>query len=88
VKTTIEINDHLLRRAKQRAAVDGTTLRSLLEEALQRLLDERDRPTGGSKLRDNRFRGGIGTTPYVDTSDWNTVRDSIEAERWQGLDLR
>jgi hypothetical protein len=86
VKTTVEINEGLLRRAKQRAAADGTTLRSLLEEALQRLLDDKDRPTRGARLRDVRFRGGTGPAPGMDISDWNAVRESIEAQRWSSLD--
>jgi Bacterial antitoxin of type II TA system, VapB len=86
VKTTIEINEHLLRRAKHRAAIDGTTLRSLFEEALQRLLDEREGSTSSFRLRDGRFHGGTGTAPGVDLSDWNAVRQSIDMERWQGRD--
>lgn len=38
VKTTIDISDHLLRRAKQAALERGTTLRAVIEEALQRAL--------------------------------------------------
>lgn len=39
VKTTVEINDVLLRRAKAHAVEHGTTLRSLIEEGLRRTLD-------------------------------------------------
>jgi hypothetical protein len=86
VKTTVEINESLLRRAKQRAAADGTSLRRLLEEALQRLLDERDRGHSRSRLRDARFRGGAGLVAGVDLAAWGAVRESIDAERWLSLD--
>jgi len=86
MKTTVEINESLLRRAKQRAATDGTTLRGIIEQALQRLLDEMDRPARGIRLRDARFRGGTGPAPGVDLSDWSSIRGSIEAQRWSSLD--
>ncbi len=38
MKTTIEISDELLRRAKQAALERGTTLRVIVEEALARAL--------------------------------------------------
>ncbi len=34
MRTTVRIDDDLLRRAKQRAAAEGRTLTSLIEEAL------------------------------------------------------
>ncbi len=38
MKTTLEISDELLLRAKQAALERGTTLRAIVEEALQRSL--------------------------------------------------
>ncbi len=38
MKTTLDIEDNLLRRAKARALERGTTLRAVVEEALQRSL--------------------------------------------------
>jgi Arc/MetJ family transcription regulator len=38
MRTTIDLNDALLRQAKQRAAREGTTLRELVEAALRRYL--------------------------------------------------
>jgi Arc/MetJ family transcription regulator len=38
MKTTLDIDDALLRRAKARALERGTTLRAVVEEALQRSL--------------------------------------------------
>ena len=43
MKTTIDLADALLIEAKQVAAQEGTTLRSVLEEALRRELDRRSK---------------------------------------------
>jgi hypothetical protein len=78
VKTTVELNDELLRRAKQQAAADGTTLRTVLEQALQRWLDEREQAPTGHVLRDGRFHGGVS---MVDRLDWDRIREDIDIER-------
>jgi hypothetical protein len=41
MRTTVRINDELLKRAKKRATEEGLTLTSLIEEGLARLLAER-----------------------------------------------
>jgi predicted transcriptional regulator len=78
MKTTIEVSDDLLRRAKQQAAADGTTLRRVFEEALQRWLEEREQPPTGHVMRDGRFRGAGRT---VDELDWDRIREDIDIER-------
>ncbi|MBM3290387.1 MAG: DUF2191 domain-containing protein [Candidatus Hydrogenedentes bacterium] len=57
MKTTIQISDALLNRAREVAAKEDTTLKDLVEEALHRLLDERDRRKP-FKLRDGSVGGG------------------------------
>jgi hypothetical protein len=39
MRTSIDINDELLRKAKTRAVEEGTTLRALVERALRTLLE-------------------------------------------------
>lgn len=39
MRTTLNLNDDLVRRAKQRAATEDRTLTSVIEDALRRLLD-------------------------------------------------
>lgn len=57
MKTTIEIDDELLRRAKIRAAEERSTLRSVLEDALRRLLNEHDERPSGYRMADRRVHG-------------------------------
>lgn len=40
MRTTVRINDHLLKRAKKRAADEGRTLTSLIEDGLAIILAE------------------------------------------------
>jgi len=44
MKTTVDIADELLRKAKLRAAKDRRTLKSLLEEGLRLVLADRGKP--------------------------------------------
>ena len=41
MKTTLQIDDGVMRELKMRAARDGRTMSELVEAALRRLLDER-----------------------------------------------
>lgn len=73
MKTTVEIGDALLRRAKATAAREGTTLRALIEEGLRRALAERRRPAR-FRLRDASV-DGRGLRPEVDAADWARLRE-------------
>jgi len=81
VKTTIEINDELLRRAKIRAAERGLTLRELVERGLERVLAENEVARSQYELPDGRFRGEGGS---VDGLDWDMIRDDATSWRMWG----
>lgn len=78
VKTTIDLNDELFRRAKQVAAVEGTTLRQLVESGLRAELARRE--SGDFTLLDASF-GGRGVQPGIDEGDWDSIREAIYAGR-------
>ena len=46
MRTTINLNDELLRSAKRRAATEGTTLRAVVERALRSYLEGGVRKSG------------------------------------------
>lgn len=75
MKTTVEIADQLLARAKQTAAREKTTVRKLIEEGLRRVLSER-RQHGVFRLRKASFRGD-GLHPDVAGGDWARIRERI-----------
>jgi Arc/MetJ family transcription regulator len=73
MKTTIEIADDVLARAKREARREGKTLREVVDEALrQRLARSPVRPA--FRLKKHTFKGD-GLQPAV--GDWETVRDLI-----------
>jgi Arc/MetJ family transcription regulator len=76
MKTTIDLDDELLRLAKQRAAAAGVPLRAYIEDALRaRLLP---RPRGRSKfaLQLPIIEGKA--PPSVDVADRNALYDLME----------
>jgi hypothetical protein len=79
VKTTIEISDPLLARAKRHARKAGTSLRALVEEGLRRVLDDKP-PRRAYKLRDLSVGSANGPDP-LEAMSWQDLRDEIYGGR-------
>ena len=75
MKTTVEISDTLLVRAKRHARTMGKPLRALIEEGLRRVLtDER----GPSRYRlPDRSVGRKGARNPLESLSWQDLRDEI-----------
>ena len=80
MKTTIEIADELLRRAKMVAAEQGVTLRAVVERALLRELDQVEAGSGGYEPRDASVGGGE-INPEFLPWHWDKVRDLSYEDR-------
>jgi len=74
VKTTIEISDNLLLRAKRLAKEQNTTLRSLTEEGLRMVLDQREK-SKKRKIKPVTFSGG-GLRPEFANATWAEIREA------------
>jgi hypothetical protein len=75
MKTTVDIADDLLLRAKQEAKAGRTTLRSLIEAGLREVLGRRSaarRP----RIKPVTFRGK-GLQPEFKGKGWDAIRDAI-----------
>jgi hypothetical protein len=78
-RTTVRLPESLLKRAKRKAARDGRTLTSLLEDGLRLVLEERPTSDRRPLPRVSRAKGGL--MPGVDIvrlADLQTAED-IEA---------
>ena len=73
MKTTIELSDALLERARKLAAREGVTLRALVERGLQRVLAE-TRQAERFRLRKASFRGQ-GLQPGAREATWEELRE-------------
>ena len=73
MKTTIQIPDSLLKEVRKLANEENTTLKSLMEEGLRRIISERKR-RGKFRLRKATFRG-TGLQPSLEGAGWDRIRD-------------
>ena len=79
MKTTIDIHEELLARAKRHAADTGPPLRALVEDGLRRVLSS---TSAGRryKLPDLRV-GDPGAADPLETYSWPELRDLIHEDR-------
>lgn len=79
MKTTVDIADALLARAKRYAQKSGRPLRALIEEGLRHVLDSAPRPSGYT-LPD-RSVGCAGAPNPLEALSWQDLRDEIYGGR-------
>jgi len=80
MKTTIDIAEPILRQAKELAVRRGTTLGTLIEEALLRVLDDVGKRRAGFRLETHTF-GGRGLQPGLAWGDWDALRNRAYEDR-------
>ncbi|MGB5198738.1 MAG: type II toxin-antitoxin system VapB family antitoxin [Sedimenticolaceae bacterium] len=78
MKTTIELPDTLIEQARRLAQREGTTLRALVEEGLQRSLEARRQ--AARRQLDFPSYGGNGLTDEFQGAPWSRIRDEIYRE--------
>jgi len=75
MKTTIELSDELLNQARVVARREGSSLKRLVEEGLQRTLEAREQRVKRSV--EFPTYGGSGLTEAFEAADWARIRDEI-----------
>lgn len=77
MRTTVRLSDDLLRRARKKAAEQGRTLTSLLEEGLKSMLAE-SKPAKRTRVRLPVSKATGGTLPGVDLNRSSDLEDRME----------
>jgi hypothetical protein len=78
MKTTVEITDALLERARKHAGETGQTVRGLIEEGLRRVL-EAEPPAKPFHLPDRSVGRAGGVNP-LEAMTWQDLRGAIYGE--------
>lgn len=81
MRTTIRLNDDLLKQAKQQAAESGLTLTSLIEESLRERLRRGKGLPGKRKSVKLKTAGSGGLLPGIDLDDNASLLDVMEDKR-------
>lgn len=76
MRTTVTIDDGLLRRAKEQAARTGRSLGAVIDDALRVLLIDRPRADRAVELPTD---GGSGLRPGVDLEDKDALAALLDA---------
>lgn len=79
MKTTVEISDALLARARRVAKRTGRPLRALIEEGLRRVVD--DAPQAAPFRLVDRSHGAAGDPDPLAEMTWAELRDEIYGGR-------
>jgi hypothetical protein len=80
MRTTISLNDELLRRAKREAADRGTTLSGVIEDALRCDLERGQPRQRVEPFVMVTFFGEGGSHPDVDINDNRALRDLLDED--------
>jgi hypothetical protein len=79
VKTTLDIQDALLLRAKRLSKRTGRPLRALVEEGLQYVLAPQSSSAQAYELADRSFGSSTAPNP-LESWSWQDLRDEIYGE--------
>jgi hypothetical protein len=77
MRTTIRLSEDLLRRAKKKAAEQGRTLTSLIEEGLKAVLVD-SKPVRRTRVNLPISKASGGTLPGVDLNRSSNLEDRME----------
>ena len=73
MKTTVEISDALLDKARKLAVQEGTTVRALIEQGLRHAVSA-SKPRGAFRIRKATFKGR-GLSVDAKGADWQHLRE-------------
>jgi hypothetical protein len=79
-RTTIRLPEDLLNRAKRKAAAEGRTLASLIEEGLRLIVAETRKGMKAKRVLPRSSKAGGGPMPGVDLGDLSTLQEKDDLD--------
>ena len=79
-RTTIRLPPELLRRAKRKAATEGRTLTSLIEDGLRLVVTEHRRPSKAKRILPRISTATGGLAPGIDLSNTAALQEMEDLE--------
>ena len=84
-RTTVRLPEELLERARRKAAAEGRTLTSLLEEGLRLVVSEQRRKTREKGVLPPISRATGGTMPWIELTKASPLEELDDLERFNGM---
>lgn len=79
-RTTVRLPEDLLKRAKRKAAADGRTLTSLIEDGLRLVIAENRKAAKGKRVMPRVSTATGGPMPGVDLTDFSALQETDDLE--------
>jgi hypothetical protein len=86
-RTTVRLPQDLIKRAKRKAAADGRTLTSLIEDGLRIVIAENRKPAKEKRILPRISKAAGGVMPGIDLTDVSALQESDDrAARLQRIE--
>jgi len=79
-RTTVRLPEDLLYRANRKAAAEGRTLTSLIEDGLRWIVTEKPRVTSRRRVLPRISQAGGGAMPGIDFTDSATFQEIVDLD--------
>jgi hypothetical protein len=79
-RTTVRLPEDLLARAKRKAAAEGRTLTSLIEDGLRLVIAENRKAARGKRVMPRVSTASGGPMPGVDLTDFSALQELDDLE--------
>ena len=79
-RTTVRLPGDLLNRARRKAAAEGRTLTSLIEDGLRAIIDENRRTEKRKPVMPRVSKAGGGLMPGVDLTEQSTLQEADDLD--------
>jgi hypothetical protein len=86
-RTTVRLPEDLLNRAKRKAAAEGRTLTSLIEDGLRLVVAENRKPAKEKRVLPPVSKCTGGPMPGIDLTDLTALQDMEDLEYVQRMKL-